>query len=188
MRLDSKKEATRRLALTPTLFGEIRISNSDYLAIPKVSSENRVYIPIGYLDASMIAGDKLFFIPNATKYHFGILTSMMHMAWMRAVAGRLESRYSYSNTVVYNNFIWPTVTEDQKREVERLAQNILNARAEFPNSSLADLYDPLTMPPALSKAHKTLDRYVDRLYQKSGFSGDPARVAHLFELYKEAVI
>ena len=167
---------------------EFRDTNNprEYVLIPRVSSENRKYIPMGFFGVNEIASDSCQIIPNATLYHFGILTSQMHMAWMRAVAGRLESRYRYSKDIVYNNFIWPTVTADQKKEVERLAQSILDARAQFPNSSLADLYDPLTMPPALSKAHKALDKYVDKLYQKSGFNNDAARVAHLFELYKKA--
>lgn len=179
-----------QLADTPALFAQITADPTKYehaIAVPRHSSENRNYLPMGFFSKNRVIGDTCMSIPDATLYHFGILTSQMHMAWMRAVAGRLESRYRYSKDIVYNNFIWPTVTEDQKREVERLAQNILNARAQFPNSSLADLYDPLTMPPALSKAHKALDKYVDKLYQKSGFDNDAARVAHLFELYKAAV-
>lgn len=187
MRATSARPTTNELAATPTLFGEVRQPREQYLGLPRVSSESREYIPMAFLLPDVIAGDKVYTIPGATPYHFGILTSQMHMAWMRVTAGRMKSDYSYTNSLVYNNFIWPTVTADQKREVEHLAQNILDARAQFPNSSLADLYDPLTMPPALSKAHKALDKYVDKLYQKSGFANDPARVAHLFELYKVAV-
>ncbi len=187
MRLESTKEATRKLATQPTLFGEIRTSQTDYLAVPKVSSENREYIPIGYLSADMVAGDKLFFLPNTTMYHFGILTSRMHMAWMRVIAGRLKSDYSYSNTLVYNNFVWPNATDEQKTEVEKLAQAILDARAQFPDATLADLYDPLTMPPTLTKAHTTLDRAIDHLYSPKPFTSDSERVALLFEKYRGAI-
>ena len=163
-------------------FRETEIANQ-YIVFPKTSSENREYIPLAFVRGAVTSNTCLI-TPDATLYHFGILTSQMHMAWMRAVAGRLESRYRYSKDIVYNNFIWPEVTDDQKAQIEQLAQAVLDARAEFPNSSLADLYDPLTMPPALSKAHKSLDRAVDKLYSKSGFTSDPARVAHLFEQYK----
>ena len=149
----SKKAATREKAKTPTLFDENHECMSDYVAIPKVSSENRRYIPIDYIPQKVIAGDKIFMMPNAGMYHFGVLTSNVHMAWMRAVCGRLEMRYSYSNTIVYNNFPWPNPTPDQKQKIEQTAQGILDARALYPNSSLADLYDRLTMPPELRKAH-----------------------------------
>lgn len=175
-----------KLAEIPALFAQITADPTKYnhaIAIPRISSERRSYIPIAFLDNTIVATDLLQIIPDATLYHFGILTSQMHMAWMRAVAGRLKSDYRYSKDIVYNNFIWPEVTSDQRAEIERLAQAVLDARAQFPTASLADLYDPLTMPPALSKAHKALDRAVDKLYQKQPFPSDPARVAHLFELY-----
>lgn len=183
-RLASKAESTREYANYPTLFRQIAQPDTDYLAIPEVSSERRTYIPMAYIDKDVICSNKVQFVPDASLYHFGILTSRMHMAWMRTVAGRLKSDYSYSNTLVYNNFIWPEVTDTQKAEIEKLAQSVLDARAEFPEASLADLYDPLTMPPALSKAHHTLDRAVDKLYSKKPFTSDAERVALLFERYR----
>lgn len=188
MRESSTRATTRELATTPTLFGELRQPQENYLALPRVSSENRAYIPMTFLGNEVIAGDKVYTISGATRYHFGILTSQMHMAWMRTTAGRLKSDYSYTNSLVYNNFIWPEVTTEQEREVERLAQAVLDARAEFPGASLADLYDPLTMPPELSRAHRTLDKFIDRLYRKEGFTSDPERIAHLFELYQQRVV
>lgn len=141
----SNRESTKKASAYPSLFGAPFECSSDYIAIPKVSSERRIYIPIDYLPAEIIPGDKLFVMENSTLYHFGILNSVVHMAWVRAVAGRLETRYSYSNTIVYNNFIWPETTEKQKEQISKTAQAILDARALYPNSSLADLYDPLAM-------------------------------------------
>ena len=164
MREASTKAATVALASTPTLFGEIRQPQSKrYLAIPKVSSERRQFIPIGYLDSEVICGDKIFFVDDASLFTFGVLTSTMHNAWMRQTCGRLESRYSYSNTIVYNNFPWPgfagePLSDKHRTAIEQAAQSVLNARAQFASSSLADLYDPLTMPPALLKAHQKLGR------------------------------
>lgn len=185
VRLASRDEGARKLANRPTEFRDIQNPKS-YIVIPSVSSERREYVPIGLLDGDTIPTNLVHTIPDATLYHFGILTSQMHMAWMRAVAGRLESRYRYSKDIVYNNFIWPDATDQQKAEIETLAQAVLNARTEFPDASLADLYDPLTMPPNLAKAHRTLDRAVDRLYSKTPFATDADRVAMLFELYKKA--
>ncbi len=185
-RLSSPKAATRKKAETPTLFDEIRTSPTEYIAIPKVSSENRRYIPMEYLPPEIIAGDKLFFMQNASLYHFGILTSNIHMSWMRAVCGRLEMRYSYSNTIVYNNFPWPTPTDAQKAKIEQTAQGILDARALFPDCSLADLYDPLTMPKELRQAHEANDLAVMKAY---GFSvkdtSEEICVAKLMEMYQE---
>jgi len=178
-RLSSQKEATRKYAEYPTRFMEIRQPDTDFLAIPEVSSENRRYIPIGYLSASTIVSNKIFTVPNATPYHFGILTSHVHMAWMRAVCGRLKSDYSYSNIIVYNNFPWPDATDTQKMEIENLAQAVLGARVLYPDSSLADLYDPLTMPPELLKAHQNLDKTVMKLY---GFAKDITEAAIVAEL------
>ncbi len=186
-RIGSSKSATVQNAATPTLFGEMRPCESDYVAIPKVTSENRRYIPIDYLKADVIAGDKLFQMPYASLYHFGILTSNVHMAWMRAVCGRLEMRYSYSNTIVYNNFPWPTPTNEQKAKIEQTAQAILDARALYPDSSLADLYDDLAMPVELRKAHQDNDRAVMAAYGfpvKSTFTESQC-VAELFKLYQE---
>jgi len=185
-RLSSKKPATVKNADKPTLFTEDRQPDTDYLAIPEVSSENRKYIPIGYLDKDVIASNKIYMVIGAKLYHFGVLTSSMHMAWMRYVTGRLKSDYQYSAGIVYNNFPWPqTATDKQKQSIENAAQAVLDARAQFPNSSLADLYDPLTMPEALTKAHHKLDATVDAAYAKRKFSGDSDRVAFLFELYQQ---
>jgi len=186
-RLKSPREATQKLANTPTLFGEIRQPDTEYLLIPRVSSENRNIIPIGYFSKEVIMTDRCAFIPNANMYLFGILTSSIHMAWMDKVCGRLESRYNYSINVVYNNFPWPeNVTDEQKKKVEECAQNVLNVRAQFPQSSLADLYDPNTMPPELVKAHQELDRAVDNCYKRK-FENKEQRIEFLFELYKKYV-
>lgn len=186
-RMKSVKAATVQSAATPTLFGEMRPCKSDYVAIPKVTSENRRYIPIDYLKANIIAGDKLFQMPYASLYHFGVLTSNVQMGWMRAVCGRLEMRYSYSNTIVYNNFPWPTPTEEQKAKIEQTAQAILDARAKYPDSSLADLYDEIAMPVELRKAHQDNDRAVMQAYGfpvKSTFTESQC-VAELFKMYQE---
>ncbi len=140
---------------------------------------------MAFFSDSVICSNKVQFVAGATLFHFGVLTSQMHMAWMRAVCGRLESRYSYSNTIVYNNFPWPDATDVQKKQLGTLAQGILDARATYPDSTLADLYDPLTMPPDLRKAHDAVDRFVDRLYRKAPFATDADRVALLFKRYQE---
>ena len=187
-RLASKKPATQKKAETPTLFDEVRPLNTNYIALPKVSSERRRYIPIDYLEAEIIAGDKLFMIPDATMYNFGVLNSNVHMAWMRTVCGRLKSDYSYSNTIVYNNFPWPNPTDAQKSKIENTAQAILDARAQYPDSSLADLYDELTMPPELRKAHQANDRAVMEAY---GFdvktTTESSCVAELMKMYQHLV-
>jgi hypothetical protein len=182
-RSESKKEATRKKAITPTLFDEIHQPNTNYVALPAVSSERRYYIPIGFLPPEVIAGNKIYFIPDASLYDFAIVTSAMHMAWMRYTCGRLKSDYNYSNTIVYNNFPWPEPNEKQRADIEAAAQAVLDARALFPDSSLADLYDPDTMPPALAKAHQKLDKLVEKAYGKS-FDSDAERVAFLFERYQ----
>ena len=183
----SKREKTLQLANTPTLFEDMRISDTKYIAIPKVSSEARRYIPIDYLESEVIPGDKLFFMKNSSLYHFGILTSYVHNAWMRTVCGRLKSDYSYSNTIIYNNFPWPTPTEEQKAKIEQTAQAILDVRAKYPESSLADLYDEVTMPPELRKAHKENDRAVMAAYGFSPKMSESEYVAELFKLYEELV-
>ena len=188
MRSNSTKKATRELALFPTIFAEIRQTRTKYLLVPSVSSENRTYIPVGYFDSNVICGNANFQIPDACLYDFAIFNSIMHMAWMRAVCGRLESRYRYSNTIVYNNFPWPeNPTEKQKEKIEKCAQAVLDARAEFPDASLADLYDPLTTPPVIIKAHHALDKAVDAAYGKTNFKTEAERVAFLFELYEKYV-
>ncbi|MCQ2275260.1 MAG: N-6 DNA methylase, partial [Bacteroidales bacterium] len=182
-RLASPKAATRQKADTPMLFDEVRECTTNYVAIPKVSSERRRYIPMEYLPKDIIPGDKLFMLQDATLFHFGILTSNVHMAWMRAICGRLKSDYSYSNTIVYNNFPWPTPTDAQRAKIEQTAQAILNARALYPDSSLADLYDEVTMPPELRKAHQQNDRAVMEAY---GFGKDLTEndiVAELLRMY-----
>ena len=185
-RSQSDRISTKKLAETPMLFGEIRQPESDYIAVPAVSSENRKYIPIGYLEKNIIAGNKIFIIPNGTLYHFGILISNVHNAWMRTVAGRLEMRYNYSNTIVYNNFPWPVPTDQQRQKIEATAKAILDARANYPESSLADLYDPLLMPADLRKAHQANDKAVMEAY---GFwktvNTEAECVAKLFEMYQE---
>lgn len=188
MRLQSTKAATQEKAMMPAIFTENRQpAGGVYLAIPRTSSENRKYIPMKMLDSNVIAANDLQIVPSATLYHFGILTSRMHMAWMAITSGRLKGDYRYSVKQTYNNFIWPDASDAQKADIENLAQAVLDARAQFLGSSLADLYDPLTMPPVLAKAHKALDRAVDRLYRKEPFTTDADRVAMLFEKYKEAV-
>ena len=185
-RLASTKEATRKQADIPTLFTEIRQPTSNYVVIPKVSSENRKYIPLGFLDADVICNNTIKFVPNATLYHFGVLCSNVHNAWMRAVAGRLKSDYQYSNTIVYNNFPWPTPTDAQKAKIEQTAQAVLDARALYPDASLADLYDEVAMPPELRKAHQQNDRAVMEAY---GFdvktTTETSCVAELMKLYQE---
>jgi hypothetical protein len=185
-RLNSKKIATQRDANKPSLFSEIRYTDGDYLAIPEVSSERRPYIPIGYLDSGVIPSNKIQVLRGATSFHFGVICSRMHMSWMRVVTGRMKSDYSYSAKIVYNNFPWPqSLTPDQKAAVEKAAQGVLDAREQFPGSTLADLYDPVAMPPALAKAHAELDRAVDRAYRKEPFASDRARVEFLFRLYEQ---
>ena len=188
VRAESKRETTRELAKAPALFGEIRQPAAKYIVVPEVSSERRTYIPIGFLPASTIAGNLVKTVPNARPFHFGVLTSAMHMAWMRQVCGRLESRYRYSAKLVYNNFPWPVdATEAQKDKVEVCAQTVLDVRKPHLDggSCLADLYDPLYMPGDLLKAHQALDRAVDRCYRKESFGGERERVEFLFQLYEQ---
>lgn len=180
----SKRINTKKLASTPTLFAEIRQPNRNYLAFPTVSSEKRNYIPIAFLPPEIIASNQLYILPKATLFDFGILTSEMHMTWVHYVCGRLESRYRYSNTIVYNNFPWPeSPSEKQIKTIEEAAQKVLDIRTKFPSSSLADLYDPLTMPPKLVKAHQELDKAVDLCYRPQPFPNETKRIEFLFELY-----
>ncbi len=186
-RLASKRPATQALSKTPTLFAFISHENSPYLVIPSVSSEKREYIPIGFLKPDVIPSNLCLVIYDATLYHFGVLTSAMHMAWMRQVAGRLKSDYRYSKDIVYNTFPWPeNITEDRREEIERLAQAVLDERAIHlgQGATLADLYDPVTMPPGLAKAHAALDRAVDRAYRPAPFDSERSRVEFLFERYQ----
>lgn len=185
-RLNSTKEATRKTAETPTLFQEIRQPNSEYIIIPRHSSETRRYIPFGFVSPDIIVNDAVQIIPNADLYNFGILMSNVHMAWTRAVCGRIKSDYRYSKDVVYNNFPWPTPTDTQKAKIEQTAQAILDARALYPDSSLADLYDEAVMPPELRTAHQQNDRAVMQAY---GFSirdmTESACVAALMKMYQK---
>lgn len=185
-RLASQRPTTRELAAYPTLFGEIRQPKRNYILVPRHSSERREYIPFGFLNPEVICGDSNLCIPDAGRYEFGIMSSRMHMAWVKYVCGRLESRYRYTNQIVYNNYPWPMdATEKQKSAVEQSAQGVLDARTQFPEASLADLYDPLSMPPALRAAHAALDRAVDAAYGKKDFKSDAERVAFLFDLYQK---
>lgn len=189
MREQSTREATKKLADVPMLFGEIRQPNTDYVVIPRVSSERRKYIPIGFLNPDYIASDAVQILPNATLYHFGVLTSNVHMAWMRAVCGRLKSDYRYSVNIVYNNFPWCNPTAEQKAKIEQTAQGILDARALYPDCSLADLYDEVAMPPELRKAHQANDRAVMQAYGfpvKNDFT-ESMCVAELMKLYQKLV-
>lgn len=187
-REESPDAGRRRLADTPTLFRE-QLNPDSFVVVPKVSSERRKYIPMGYLDKDTIAGDKLFIIPDATIYHFGVLVSNVHMAWMRAVCGRLKSDYSYSINIVYNNFPWPALIDAQKSKIEQTAQAILDARALYPDCSLADLYDETTMPPELRKAHQNNDRAVMRAYGfQVGEMTESECVAELMRMYQDLTV
>jgi hypothetical protein len=185
-RLDSKRPATQKLAKTPSLFGEIRQPNKTYLAIPKNSLKRRLYIPIAFLPPTTIAGSEVFTVPDAGNFEFGILTSSMHMAWVRLVGGRIKSDYRYSARLVYNNYPWPqSPTDKQKDAVEARAYDVLSVRAKYPDASLADLYDPLTMPADLVKSHEKLDRAVEQCYRAKPFESDRDRVQFLFALYEQ---
>ncbi|MGB6877225.1 MAG: DNA methyltransferase [Candidatus Acidiferrales bacterium] len=185
-RLASKSAPTRKIGAIPTRFHVENMPESKFLIVPEVSSERRNYIPIGFMNPDTICSNLVKIIPHATLYHFGVLTSEMHMAWVRQVCGRLESRYRYSAKLVYNNFPWPEVlTAKQRAAVEAAAQAVLDARKKFPDSTLADLYDPLAMPPALVKAHANLDRAVDLCYRPQPFDNDRQRVEFLFALYEK---
>lgn len=179
------RATTVKLANTPGIFAEIRQPRSEYCAIPTVSSERRDYIPIAYLPATTIASNQIYVLPDATLYHFGVLHSAMHMAWVKQVCGRLESRYRYSSKLVYNNYPWPEASEAQRHKVEQAAQGVLDARANHPDATLADLYDPLTMPADLAKAHAALDRAVDRCYRSAPFPDERRRFEHLFAMYEQ---
>ena len=187
MRLQSTDPKTRQLAMEPYRFREMR-NYSSFVIIPSTTSENRKIIPIGFGNQNLIPTNALLIIPDASLYHFGILTSAMHMAWVRNICGRLKSDYRYSKDIVYNNFPWPeNPSEKHKTTIEKFAQEVLNARAQFPESSLADLYDPLTMPPVLLKAHQNLDKAVDTAYSTKTFTTETDRMEFLFALYEKYV-
>ncbi len=185
-RLSSPRASTLKLADSPTRFQTENMPEGTYVVIPEVSSERRRYVPIGFMTPDILCSNLVKLVPNAELYHFGVLTSNVHMAWMRAVCGRLEMRYRYSKDIVYNNFPWPEVTDAQKAEIEKTAQAILDARALYPDSSLADLYDELSMPPELRKAHQANDRAVMKAYGMPVKETDEAAcVAWLMRLYQE---
>jgi hypothetical protein len=187
MRLASKKVPTQELASTPYLFGEIRQPTAGrYLLVPLHTSENREYIPVGFCPPLIICGNANSLVSDATSYHFAMLNSTMHNAWMRSVCGRLKSDYRYSAGIVYNNYPWPDAPTDKQREaIEAVGQAVLDARTLFPDATLADLYDPLTMPAELRKAHQAVDKAVDAAYGYKGGKDDAARVAYLFGLYEK---
>lgn len=185
-RLKSTRLATNKLAQFPSLFGEIRQPKTSYILIPNLSSGLRKYIPIGFKPKEVVASNLALIIPNATIFNFGILTSFMHMVWVRSTCGMLSTSLRYSNKLVYNNYPWPENPSDQQiKLIEEKAQKVLDARAMFPNSSLADLYDPLTMPPALVKAHNELDKAVDQAYRTQAFASESKRMEFLFDLYEK---
>lgn len=186
MRVSSTRDATKRLANFPTLFGEDRQPESKYVLIPLHSSENRNYIPMGIFNEISIANNSCSLIPHSNLFHFGILMSTIHMSWVKSICGRIKSDYRYSNELVYNNFPWPeNPTEKQKQVIKEKAQKVLDVRAQFPDNSLADLYDPLTMPPALVKAHNDLDKAVDLAYRSQPFTSEANRMEFLFGLYEK---
>lgn len=185
LRSESSRKNTREAADFPTRLADDRTVNEEILIIPRVTSENRNFIPIGYFEYPAICSDSAFQLVNADKYLFGILNSSMHMAWTKTVCGRLKGDYRYSNTIVYNNFVFPDPTEDQKKAIEKKAQKILDVRNYYTNSTLADLYDSLTTPPDLFKAHQELDNVVEKAYRSKKFENDTDRLSHLFNLYKK---
>ena len=159
-----------------------------FIVVPEVSSERRRYVPMGFMDDSVLCSNKVRLMPNATLYHFGILTSNVHMAWMRAVCGRLKSDYDYSIKIVYNNFTWPTPRDAQRAKIEQTSQAILDARTLYPDASLADLYDETTMPPELRKAHQQNDKAVMMAYGFWGkLNSEPACVSELMKMYQQIV-
>lgn len=185
-RLSSKRTSTLKLADMPTRFQTENMPKGHYIIVPEVSSERRRYVPMGYMDDSVLCSNKVRLMPDATLFHFGILTSNVHMTWMRAVCGRLKSDYDYSIKIVYNNFPWPTPTDAQKVKIEHTAQAILDAHALYPDSSLADLYDETTMPVELRKAHQNNDRAVMQAYGfKVGDMTESQCVSELMKMYQE---
>jgi hypothetical protein len=184
LRQASSSEATRQLAATPARFHVTVVPERPFLAIPEVSSERRDYVPIGWLEPPVIPSNLVRVLLDAEPWHFALLTSRMHMAWLRSIGGRLKSDYRYSIGIVYNPFPWPKLSGAQRRKLDELGRDILETRARYPGSTLADLYDPLAMPTPLRKAHQALDVAVDRLYRPVPFPGDRERVEHLFALYE----
>jgi hypothetical protein len=185
-RAKSKKASTRELANSPMLFAEIRQPTTNFVVVPQHTSENRRYVPLGFFGPDHILHNSCSAVPGATQYHFGVLSSLMHMAWVRQVCGRIKSDFRYSIRLVYNNFPWPRDVSDlQRQRVERAAHAVLDARAEFPEATLADLYDSNAMPRSLRRAHDRLDRAVDGCYRRPRFTSDRNRLEHLFALYEQ---
>ena len=188
-RLNSRSKGTVDLAQQPTKFHVTNVLRSTYLLIPRVSSERREWVPVGFMNPQDLCSDATIVMPDATLYHFGVLTSSTHMAWMRTVAGRLEMRYRYSKDIVYNNFPWPEQSKESVARIKKTAHAILDARENYSDRSYADLYDPLFMPPDLRKAHQANDRAVWEAYGKPWpFEDEPACVAHLMQLYQQITI
>lgn len=188
LRIKAGHPAALKMADSPHLFIQVSQPRSgNYILVPRVSSERRTYIPMGFLGHEIICSDANMFIPNGTLYEFGILSSLLHNDWMRLVAGRLESRYRYSSSVVYNPFPWPEVTDAQRQDIERLAEEVLLTRAEFLGRTLAELYDPDKMPAPLLAAHQALDRAVDRLYRERQFKDAAERLSCLLARYEALV-
>ena len=184
MRLASKAPSTQKWADFPTRFKQDNATNSNILIIPRVTSENRKYLPIGYYEYPTVCSDSAFQVIEADYYLFGILNSSMHMAWLKTVCGRLKGDYRYSNTLVYNNFVFPNTNEKQKTDIAKKAKNILDVREKYPNNTLADLYDYLATPPDLLKAHRELDKAVEKAYGQT-FKTDEERMEFLFEKYQQ---
>lgn len=184
----SRSAPTQNLARTPTRWHVETVPVGRYLLIPRHTSERRSYIPMGYIEPTEMTGDSCLVVADCTLFHFGVMSSVMHMAWVRQVCGRLESRYRYSAKLVYNNYPWPQDMTDAKRErVEVAAQAVLDARGQFPDATLADLYDPNAMPAVLRRAHDALDRAVDRCYRQNRFETERQRLEFLFELYRQLI-
>ena len=188
LRMKAGHAAALKGAERPHTFLQLAQPNEGhYILIPYVSSERRTYIPLGFVSSDTIASNLVGMIPNATLYEFGILTSEMHNDWMRTVAGRLESRYRYSATLVYNTFPWPEASEPKRKHIESLAEEVLLIREDYPGKSLADLYDPDKMPAPLLAAHKALDRAVEALYRERPFRDASERLEHLFARYEKLI-
>ena len=186
-RLESKSAGTRKLADSPTRFHVENMPEGTYIVIPETSSESRLYVPIGFMTPDILCSNAVRIMPNATPYHFGILTSNVHNAWLRAVGGRLKSDYRYSKDIVYNNFPWPEPTESQKKKIEAAANGILAARELYPDSSLADLYNDVTMPRELRKAHQANDKAVMQAYGFNGNMTEQQLVSELMKMYMDFV-
>jgi len=185
-RKNANSDTTKAFAEFPTIFTSIRQPDTNYLLIPRHSSQNRRYVPFGFLTPNNIVGDSCSFVPKASLYDFGIITSEMHMTWLRYIAGRIKGDYRYTNTIVYNTYPFPkNVTEKQRYDVMKRAKDVLDARDKYPNESLANLYDPSLMPPNLKKAHQALDKVVDKIYRSKKFKDDNDRMKFLFQLYME---